>query len=488
MGDAKALQQLATLLGAEHADVCQRITLAIEDPEAYVKTYAKELHERAIASPTPNLPLVALIDALAKHKLLAEIDSGSAAEDAQWALARLATMPKRKTLWSWTKRLDLDDIDAEPFVARAGDELGKHDLALVELDVHSDALPVVLVRKKEARRVVQLARDAGFDAELLGTRKRGAAQSREPSAPVVAKYDDHRFTFAEATWSIVAVHDDVAVLSSRILDRTQWVDLRRWPPKPTPLADRWTRTATCSGDGTWVLLHGWQPQEVLIGKAGKKMRRLALPRKSWGFSAAGIVDGRAVVVPGSMQDGSSRSPNLTQAPRPFIEANGKLVAAPGIEEDEQGDAYELNGTVRALDGSDYLVWQGRIFRFDGKAFVRAVDFDLPRGHANFPLTTVPSPAGFFVAAGRRLMHVDGRTGQPSTLPDVEVVAIAPFGANILLTSLGPLRLSVFDTATGKVSRLDTRSLGDHDFVLHAASPGLITMTDGGMQMARLKAD
>lgn len=170
MADSKALRalrELADVLAKDHPDVRQRVTLAVEDPPAYVKKFAKELHERAIDAPKPNLALVALIDGLAKHKLLAEIDSGSSAEDAQWGIDHMPNKPKAKNLWSWTNGLDLEDMDAESFLERAGDELRKHGVALVHLGIGSDAFPLVIVPNAHAPRVVDLATKAGFDSEIV---------------------------------------------------------------------------------------------------------------------------------------------------------------------------------------------------------------------------------------------------------------------------------------------------------------------------------
>jgi hypothetical protein len=165
---ADSLLALADLLSDGDESVRVQVQLALDEPAAYLKKYAKRLAERAITKPKPNLAWIALVDGLASKKRLAEIDHSTFAEDAAFALEKLATLPKKKNRFDWVDDLDdPEDLSTEDFLGMTAKRLAAEKLALVMLDMQSDAFPIVVVAAKAVAKVASLAKDAGYMAKAI---------------------------------------------------------------------------------------------------------------------------------------------------------------------------------------------------------------------------------------------------------------------------------------------------------------------------------
>jgi hypothetical protein len=161
---ADALLALADLLSDGDESVRAQVQMALDEPEAYVKKYAKRLAERAIPKPKKNLAWIALVDALASKKRLAEIDHATFAEDAAFALEKLVTLPKKKkNRFDWVD----EDLSTEDFLGMTTKRLAAEKLALVMLDMQSDAFPIVVVAAKALAKVALLAENAGYVAKAI---------------------------------------------------------------------------------------------------------------------------------------------------------------------------------------------------------------------------------------------------------------------------------------------------------------------------------
>ncbi|MFE2754090.1 DUF6630 family protein [Actinosynnema sp. NPDC059335] len=160
-----ALASLAALLAPGEPDVARRVVAAHDDPEGYVREHADRLDERGIDEPIPELAWIALVDALADHGLLAEVDWKEAADEIVAQLRDLRSSPAGA--WAWADRV-AGDLPAYDFLGRAGAELRAAGTTLAVLDIESDCYPLVLLPNADAEELRSLAGATGFTAAVLG--------------------------------------------------------------------------------------------------------------------------------------------------------------------------------------------------------------------------------------------------------------------------------------------------------------------------------
>ena len=156
-----ALVELASILAPKSPLVNAQIDTACDRPAAYVAQFKSRLAERAVTKPTQDLPLLALVDALVEHSLLAEIDVHAAPEDVLHAVERLASLPKKaRAFGKVAKADDFDDLSASAVLARLEGVTSKAGWHLVGLDRGADAFYVVAVR--DAQVIGPAVTAAGF--------------------------------------------------------------------------------------------------------------------------------------------------------------------------------------------------------------------------------------------------------------------------------------------------------------------------------------
>jgi hypothetical protein len=297
--------------------------------------------------------------------------------------------------------------------------------------------------------------------------------------------DARTFELGRAWWGLMACEDDRGVVTSLIDGATASVDLRAWPPTLTPLAADWTRSALRSRDGTWAFLVGWTQQRILVSRAGDAPPiELPMPKKKLGFAAIGFAGERVVAIPGPLGHDNESSP-LTCAQALMIESEGKLFPV-ASDVDAGGDAYELCGGVSLLDGTDVVVWSGRVLAWNGARFVRHAP-DLPRSHLNFGLSAAPFGDGFFCAAGKKLLLVrSGAAVHEQHAPELSnVVAVARAGDDVVVTTVGPLAHHRYQPRTGAVQRIDTSAIEDVDMRVFSSPVGLVASAKQRSRLVRL---
>jgi hypothetical protein len=161
-----ALIAVADLLAPGAPEVGARAAAAHDDPAGYVQENAEQLHERGIDEPIPELAWIALVDALADHELLAEVDWKEADDEIVARLRELSSSPAEG--WSWYAGPDEDGLPTYDFLQLAGERLAAEGTALAVLDIDSDCYPLVLLPVGQAADLVDLASAAGFTAAPLG--------------------------------------------------------------------------------------------------------------------------------------------------------------------------------------------------------------------------------------------------------------------------------------------------------------------------------
>jgi hypothetical protein len=160
-----ALVAVAALLAPDVPEVAGRAAAAHDDPGAYLAAHADQLDERGVDEPIPELAWIALVDALADHDLLAEVDWKEAADEIVGRLQALRSAPPDE---AWA-RLAESDLPTYEFLVLAGDRLAAAGTALAVLDIESDCYPLVLLPAGRAGELEGLAAAAGFKAAVLKT-------------------------------------------------------------------------------------------------------------------------------------------------------------------------------------------------------------------------------------------------------------------------------------------------------------------------------
>jgi hypothetical protein len=161
----EALIEIATLLASDQPAVVARVVLALDDPDGYLRAHADRLDERGIDEAEPDLPWIALVDALADHDLLAEVDWKEADSDIVDQLRELRSSPAAES-WAWWP--EPNELPTHEFLWLAGDRLRANGTALAVLDIGADCYPLVLLPAERGDALVALAAGTEFTAEVLG--------------------------------------------------------------------------------------------------------------------------------------------------------------------------------------------------------------------------------------------------------------------------------------------------------------------------------
>ena len=263
-------------------------------------------------------------------------------------------------------------------------------------------------------------------------------------------------------WRYVGIVDGFVLVTHAESRQSRWLDLHRWPPKPLPIRDEWTR-AVCAG----ATLVGWNAQRVYTWSAPEKRRTpIALP-KEHGYRAVGMIEGRVVLVPGALEP----SP-LPRAPTTIVYDNGwRPLAGAG------GHAATMAGVV-----GRFVVWGGRVLRYaDG--LLPVVAGDLP---ASDGLDLVPDGDGFITVAGGKLVFVslDGAQREDRAVGQLALVGVTRYEGALLLRDARKHYL--YDREARTHAPLDLGTTADDPATLFAAPAGLIGLTDDGRYLIRYR--
>jgi hypothetical protein len=161
-----ALIAVAALLAPDVPQVRDLAAAAHDDPEGYLREHADRLDERGIGEPIPELAWIALVDALADHGLLAEVDWKEAPDEIVGQLRSLRSAPVGDEAWASLAEAELPTFE---FLELAGGQLAAAGTALAVVDIESDCYPLVLLPSARAGDLPGLAAAAGFKAAVLTT-------------------------------------------------------------------------------------------------------------------------------------------------------------------------------------------------------------------------------------------------------------------------------------------------------------------------------
>lgn len=161
-----SLAAVAALLAPAHEAVAARALHAHDDPAGYVRDHGAALANRGIDEPVPGLAWTALVDALAEHRLLAELDWKEDTEEIRSQLRGLVSQP---SVDPWVL-VGADDmlLPTHEFLEACGRHFLGVGAALAILDIESDCYPVVCLRAARVAELTLLAARAGFTAHGFG--------------------------------------------------------------------------------------------------------------------------------------------------------------------------------------------------------------------------------------------------------------------------------------------------------------------------------
>jgi uncharacterized protein DUF6630 len=162
-----ALVAIAVMLAPDRPAVAEQAAAAHDDPHGFVRRHAKRLANRGISEPIRLLPWIALVDALADHHLLAEVDWRENPDEIVRMLRNLDTTPQDG--WDWMTEADVH-LPTERFLKVSGDHLRTGNVTLASLDIDSDCYPLVVLPAARTDELLGLAALARYRVSMLATK------------------------------------------------------------------------------------------------------------------------------------------------------------------------------------------------------------------------------------------------------------------------------------------------------------------------------
>jgi hypothetical protein len=156
---------LAQRLCPEEGTLVDEVKLAVADPQAYVRRFARRLALRGVKKPLAELPWIALVDGLSARGRLEEIDWREEPDAIMEAVDEL--LGDDALDWDWVEEEELEEAPTEEFLRRVGDHLYKSGIALAFLDIGADCYPLTAIDRKELKSVQRLAEGSGYGKVVL---------------------------------------------------------------------------------------------------------------------------------------------------------------------------------------------------------------------------------------------------------------------------------------------------------------------------------
>jgi predicted DNA-binding WGR domain protein len=150
-----ALIELATELGGR--TLAREVTLAVDDPNSYLREFRKRMAAIAVDAPQPNLGWLAITEGLKARKAAVELDWKEEANSVFRRLRPLVGPAGKKAL----APLADEDRPTEEALELFGKALASDGIALVQLDKRSDSYVMTVRRPDDVKALTALARKAG---------------------------------------------------------------------------------------------------------------------------------------------------------------------------------------------------------------------------------------------------------------------------------------------------------------------------------------
>jgi len=206
-----ALLAIGTLI-APKAKLAGELQAALEDPDDYVDTHARELDALGIREPVAHLPWIALVRGLVEAQAVAMLDDDGDAEAVRRSIDALDGCPRGA--FAWMKHdAELADRSTEELLELTGKALLGKGAQLVQLDGEADRRWLTVIPEAQAGELVKLGKTAGRRIELItgaglikatkdrarGARKAVRSPARGASRPAPTR---RYFARGKETWTM----------------------------------------------------------------------------------------------------------------------------------------------------------------------------------------------------------------------------------------------------------------------------------------------
>ena len=413
-GKRAALLALAEILAPKHAETRRRVTLAVDDPDAYAKKYAEELEDRN-AEDDPVDPWLALVTALTNDdiELATSRDWKDAAEEVQAGLARVVAKKKlgKPDLFAFYDEDAHLKTKTNDFIALCGRALSAHGLAVVELDLPSDSFELTVIPWKDVARAKELARKAGGGLILHGPKtplaKPLVAAPAKPGP--AAKIERKKFGWRMEHDDAFARLPGVLRVVGEAKRKTFLVDCRAWPPKEKLLGVGQFKVAMHPADDAKRVLYRVyheldEAQESVPRPSGTlRVERPGHPPvdlldrlpDDYEVALAAWIGELVVLFP------DETTARIRGGKRPLVWNGETLAPARGLPDATlHGGFLRGVGVARTGSGQDVVLWEGMGFVAKGEAFQKAWTLvpDLPTYDK---VVGAPAPGDGFFYVHRR---------------------------------------------------------------------------------------
>ena len=453
-GARAALTALCELFAPGDVALSAEVLLAFDDPPGYLERFRARLEERGIDTTIPDLPAIALLDALSARERLRSIDWKFAAEDIKWNLDRVLTTLglDAAALLAWYDDGAFLEVETTWFLKKAGYALAAHGYAVVSIDHGADEHPITVIpfdRVAEAKALAKRLGLANIKVVSFSPAKR-PAKPLKAAKPKPARVDD--------AWTAPAgtkAYDDECNGPGFIKigrDALRLIELTTWPPTASVLSPGYaTRVAYHATSGARVVDGTSHVPETGLRRGALTLHRLGEPARSLEHALPdsilierlGFIGDALVVLPTESTyrlrartgtEGADR-PWILEPSEPSFHPIDELPAAV-VPPAEPGSfpLFLRNGRARTGDGVDVLVWEGRGYerreapvqhrtgarprlRLGQARFAEAFDLGPSGAGAKF-LATPARGDGFYFIVDRRVR--EARRGVPfaTRLPEL----------------------------------------------------------------------
>lgn len=143
--------------------ILSEISLALEQPKAYVEKFKDRLDERGIDRPIDQLAWISLVDALLEHDLAFEIDWKESGLYLCDVVDELLDRKKMACIsWEDFEDGEFDELPTSQYLNEISIRLSEKGISLACLDIESDCYVLITVPSTDIDEIKALAREAGY--------------------------------------------------------------------------------------------------------------------------------------------------------------------------------------------------------------------------------------------------------------------------------------------------------------------------------------
>ena len=159
----EVLLSLSKLLApGDDGSLQQALTLAVNEPAAYLRTHPETAERGFVEADTPSLPWLALVDGLLARGHAMEVDHRTDMEEVQWNLSKVKNYsrfsPKTR---AWMESVSKMEGGGECLRALAP-HAAADGLVIAVMDIDSDSYVTLILGRDDYAKATALAAKAGY--------------------------------------------------------------------------------------------------------------------------------------------------------------------------------------------------------------------------------------------------------------------------------------------------------------------------------------